>query len=74
MNIEIFIHLSKCLPLKTLDLTCKALVRPHLNYCDVIYHILSIIHQPPLGKTLNPLMEKVERIQYQAGFTSFQNL
>ena len=44
----------------------KALVRSHLDYCDVIYHIPSIIHQPPLGLTLNSLMEKVERIQYQA--------
>ena len=43
----------------------KALVRSHLDYCDVIYHILSIIHQPPVGMTLNSLMEKVERIQYQ---------
>ena len=37
-----------------------------LDYCDIIYHIPSIIHQPPLGRTLNYLMEKVERIQYQA--------
>ena len=44
----------------------KALVRSHLDYCDIIYHIPSIIHQPPLGMTLNSLMEKVERIQYQA--------
>ena len=44
----------------------KALVRSHLDYCDVVYHIPSIIHQPPLGKTLKSLMEKVERIQYQA--------
>ena len=43
----------------------KALVRPHLD-CDIIYHIPSIIHQPPLGVTLNYLMMKVERIQYQA--------
>ena len=43
----------------------KALVRSHLDYCDVIHHIPSIIHQPSLGMTLNSLMEKVERIQYQ---------
>ena len=43
----------------------NALVRSHLDYCDFIYHIPSIIHQPA-GKTLNSLMEKVERIQYQA--------
>ena len=44
----------------------KALVRSHLDYCDVFYHIPSHTNQPPLGVTLNSLMEKVERIQYQA--------
>ena len=65
-NIGILKHLSKFLPLRTLDQMYKALVRSHLDYCDVVYHIPSIIHQPPRGKTLNHLMEKVERIQYQA--------
>ena len=65
-NIGILKHLSKFLPLWTLDQMYKALVHSHLDYCDVVYHIPSIIHQPPLGKTLNSLMEKVERIQYQA--------
>ena len=65
-NIGILKHLSKFLPLRTLDQMYKSLVRPHLDYCDFIYHIPSIIHQPPLGLTLNSLMEKVERIQYQA--------
>ena len=31
-----------------------------------IYHVPSITHQPPLGMTLSSLMEKVERVQYQA--------
>ena len=44
----------------------KALVRSHLDYCDIIYHLPSITHQPPLGRTLCSLMEEVERIQYQA--------
>ena len=44
----------------------KAPLRSYLDYCDIIYHIPSIIHQPPLGVTLNSLMMKVERIQYQA--------
>ena len=44
----------------------KTLVRSHLDYCDLIYHIPSIIHQPPFGMTLNYLMEKVEKTQYQA--------
>ena len=38
-NVGILKHLSKYLPLKTLDHMYKALVRPHLDYCDVIYHL-----------------------------------
>ena len=44
----------------------KALIRSHLEYCDSIYHESSPQNQPSLGVTLNSLMEKVERIQYQA--------
>ena len=65
-NIGILKHLSKFLPLKTLDQMYKALIRPHLDYCDIIYHIPSHQNQPPLGVTLNSAMEKVERIQYQS--------
>ena len=38
------------------------LVRPHLDYCGIIYHI----HSSTNG-SLNSLMEKIEKIQYQAG-------
>ena len=64
-GIGIIKYLSKFLPLKTLDQMYKALVRSHLDYCDIIYHIPSN-SQLTLGVTLNSLMEKVERIQYQA--------
>ena len=43
----------------------NALIRPHLDYCDVIYHIPS--KQTQLGGVLNVLMEEVEKVQYQAG-------
>ena len=43
----------------------KAFVRPHLDYCDIIYHIPSKINPPQLS-TFDPLMEKLERVQYQA--------
>ena len=36
--IGIIKYLSKFLPLKTLDQKYKALVRSHLDYCDIIYH------------------------------------
>ena len=45
----------------------KALVRSHLGYCDIIYHIPPIVNPPPLGMSLSSLMESVEKIQYQAG-------
>ena len=44
----------------------KPLVRSHLVYCDITYHMPSLQNQPSLGVTLNSLMEKDERIQYQA--------
>ena len=64
-NIGILKHLSKFLPLNTLQMY-KALVRSHLDYCDVLYDVPSKTHHPPLDRMLGSLMEKVERIQYQA--------
>ena len=46
-NVGIIKHLSKFLPLKTLDQMYKALVRPHLDYCDIIYHIPSRLNPAP---------------------------
>ena len=43
----------------------KSLVRSHLDYCDVIYHIPPL-NTPVIGMSLQTLMEKIERIQYQA--------
>ena len=43
----------------------KALARPYLDYCDIIYHIPAFNSRINLGVKLNSLMEKVERIQYQ---------
>ena len=65
-DIGIIKYLSKFLPFKTLDQIYKALVRSHLDYCDTIYHIPAFNSQINLGVTLNSLMEKVERTQYQA--------
>ena len=63
-NLGIIKHLSRFLPLNTLDQIYKALVRSHLDYCDIIYHIPS--KQDQFGGILNSLMGKTERIQYQA--------
>ena len=66
MNIGIIKYLSKFLPLKALNQMYKVLVRSHLDYCDIIYHIPSLQNQPSVGVTLNSLMAKAESIQYQA--------
>ena len=44
----------------------NALVRSHLDYCDVIYHIPSKVHPPPLGVSLHDHMEMLEKKQYRA--------
>ena len=65
-NIGIIKHLNKYLPFLTLNQMYSALVRSHLDYCDVIYHIPPKVHPPPLGMSLHDHMEMVEKIQYQA--------
>ena len=65
-NIGILKHLSKFLPLKTLDQMYKALVRSNLDYFGIIYHIPPVLNQPPIDFSLNTFMEKLERTQYQA--------
>ena len=40
-NVGILKHLWNFLPLKTLDQMYKALIRSHLDYCDIIYHTIS---------------------------------
>ena len=49
------------LQFKTLNKMYKTLVRSLLDYCDIIYHIPPIVHHPPLGTSLNNLMEKIEK-------------
>ena len=44
----------------------KALVRSHLDYCDIIYHIPPTSREPHLGLALHDHMETVEKTQYQA--------
>ena len=55
--------LSKYLSLHSLDQIYKMMVRPHLDYCDVIYHIPRASTQP---FNLNSQMEKLEKVQYNA--------
>ena len=41
-------------------------VRPHLDYCDIIYHIPIITNDFDSSQTLNFQMNALERTQYQA--------
>ena len=58
--------LSRFLPVKTLDLIFKLYIRPHLDFCDVIFHIPSITNPFDSSINLNYLMNTLERIQYHA--------
>ena len=44
----------------------KMFICPHFDYCDTIYHIPHIINPFDNTITLNFLMERIEKIQYQA--------
>ena len=56
--------ISRYLPTKTLDSVYKSFVRPHLDYCDVIYHEPSKVGV--LGQSLTVTMEEIEKLQYDA--------
>ena len=50
----------------------KVLVRSHQDYCDTIYHRIPALYgQINFGVTLNRLMEKVARTQYQADLANY---
>ena len=65
-NVGVLKYLSNFLPLKSLDEMYKAIVRTHVDHCDIIYHLPPLLHEEPLCVSLNSLMEKVERVKYQA--------
>jgi len=58
--------LSRYLSIKTLDIIYKMYIRPHLDFCDVIYHIPCITNPFDSSISLNYLMNTLERIQYHA--------
>ena len=63
--IGIIKHLSAYLPMKTLNQMYKTFVRPHLDYCDIIYHEPPKIDRGPEVSLTAP-MEEIERVQYKA--------
>ena len=68
-GIGVIKHLAPYLPLKSRDQIFKMHIRPHLDYCDFIYHIPTKISETNLLDTtqsMNYLMKNLERTQYQA--------
>ena len=60
-------HLRSYLPTKSLDQIYKMHVRPHLDYCDFIYHIPPLKNELDFDINLNFQMKALESLQYQAG-------
>ena len=58
--------LSRYLSVKTLEQIYKMYIRPHLDFCDVIYHRPCITNPFDSSINLNYLMNTLERIQYHA--------
>ena len=65
-GIGVIKHLAPYLPLESRDQIYKMHVRPHLDYCDIIYHKPVISNDSDSSLTLNYQMNAIERTQYQA--------
>ena len=65
-GIGIIKYLSNYLPISTLGQIYKMYIRPHLDFCDVIYHIPNISDVSVPSSRLHNLMNAIEKIQYQA--------
>jgi len=59
-------QLKQWVSYQVLDNIYKLYVRPHLDYCDIIYHQATIDFPIFNHVSSNPLMKNVETIQYEA--------
>ena len=57
---------SSHVPLDALDQLYKLFVRPHLDYCDIIYHVPVITDPFDFSISLKYSMQSIESTQYQA--------
>ena len=55
--------------IRTLSKAVQTIVRSHCDYCDVIYHLPSLDNLFNHDMTFNYLMERIEKVQYQAALT-----
>ena len=58
--------MSSYAPTKTLDQIYKIFVRPHMDYCDIIYHLPRSMSTFDCPINLNFMMQSLESTQYQA--------
>ena len=65
-SLGILKFISSYLPLKTLDQIYKLFIRSQFDYGDTIYHIPPTTNSFDSSIVLHPLMESIERIQYNA--------
>ena len=65
-DIGLIKFLSSYCPIKTLDQIYKMYVRPHLDYCDIIYNNPFIVNKFDSQITLSTYIERLEKVQYQA--------
>ena len=65
-GIGVIKHVAHYLPIKSLDQIYKMHVRPHLDYCDTIFHRPIISSDFDSSLSLNYLMSTLETTQYQA--------
>ena len=64
--IGILKRLRSYLPLKSLDQIYKMHIRPHFDYCDIIYHKPATKNDFNSSVSLNYNMNMLEKTQYQA--------
>ena len=65
-GIGIIKYMSSYAPTKTLDQIYKIFVRPHLDYCDISFHIPILTNLFDSSINLNFMMQSLESTQYQA--------
>ena len=63
-GIGVLKYLSSYVPVKTLDQIYKMYVRPHLDFCDVIYHMPEIDSLFDSSSRLSYWMNRIESLQY----------
>ena len=68
-GIGIIKYMPSYAPKRILDQMYKIFVRPHLDYCDIIYHLPSLTNLSDSSINLNFMMQSLESTQYQAALS-----